>query len=332
MGPSLPRLTSLSSGGGCACKLPAQELRELVGTLQPADDHLLVGPHSGDDAAVMASSVAGQATVFTADFFSAVVDDPRQWGRIAATNALSDIYAMGGIPQMGLNLLAWPQDVLPMNLAAEVLAGAQEVCRAAECVVGGGHSVKGVEPMFGMAVLGTVNTAELIRIDQARPGMPLTLTKPLGLGILNAWHRATAEISQPAVEVMTTLNAAASAAARQAGIVAGTDVTGYGLLGHLMNICRASSVSAEIDPAAVPVLPDALRALQAGHLPGGSRRNRQGLAASVDNFADDQTMDILCDAQTSGGLLLAGHIPGHPVIGRITTSSRTPRITIKPQP
>lgn len=328
MDPSTPRLTSLSSGGGCACKLPPDELRSLVSALGPADEKLLVGPQTGDDAAVMASTTAGQSNVLTSDFFTPVVDDAYQWGRIAAANALSDVYAMGGVPVMGLNLLAWPREVLPMDLAAQVLAGAQDVCHQAGCAVGGGHSVSAAEPLFGMAVFGTAQTSELIRIDQATPGTPLTLTKPLGVGILNAWHRATGVLHAEAIEVMTALNADASAAARAAGIVAGTDVTGFGLLGHLLNMCRASGVSARIDASAVPVLPDALRALRDGHLPGGSKRNAASVASSVDNHAGDETMAWLCDAQTSGGLLLAGTLPGHPVIGEITTAVEGLRITI----
>ncbi len=329
MGPSTPRLTSLSSGGGCACKLPPDELRSLVSALGPADDSLLVGPQTGDDAAVMAGALPGQAHVLTSDFFTPVVDDAYQWGRIAAANALSDVYAMGGVPAMALNLLAWPRDVLPMELASQVLLGAQQVCSTAGCAVGGGHSVTATEPLFGMAVFGTAATAELIRIDQAVPGTPLTLTKPLGLGILNAWHRATGVLHQEAIDVMTNLNADSSTAARAAGIVAGTDVTGFGLLGHLLNMCRASGVCAQIDASAVPVLPDALRALREGHLPGGSRRNRESVIASVDNRAGDEAMAWLCDAQTSGGLLLAGTIPGHPVIGEITVADGASRITVR---
>lgn len=329
MGTPTPRLTSLSSGGGCACKLPPDELRSLVSALGPADDLLLVGPQTGDDAAVMAGSTPGQANVLTTDFFTPVVDDPYQWGRIAAANALSDVYAMGGVPVLALNLLAWPRDVLPIELASQVLLGAQQVCATARCSVGGGHSVTAAEPLFGMAVYGTASTAELIRIDQAVPGTPLTLTKPLGLGILNAWHRATGVLHQEAVEVMTTLNADASTAARTAGIVAGTDVTGFGLLGHLLNMCRASGVSAQIDATAVPMLTDALRALREGHLPGGSRRNRDSVADSVDNYAGDEAMAWLCDAQTSGGLLLAGTLHGHPVIGEITASDGPSRITVR---
>ncbi len=329
MGTPTPRLTSLSSGGGCACKLPPDELRSLIATLEPADSSLLVGPQTGDDAAVMAGPTPGQANVLTTDFFTPVVDDPYQWGRIAAANALSDVYAMGGTPVMALNLLAWPRDVLPIELASQVLLGAQQVCATARCAVGGGHSVTAAEPLFGMAVFGTASTSELIRIDQAVPGTPLTLTKPLGLGILNAWHRATGILHHEAIDMMTTLNADASTAARAAGIVAGTDVTGFGLLGHLLNMCRASGVSAQIDAKAVPVLPDAVKALREGHLPGGSGRNRDSVTDSVDNAAGDEAMAWLCDAQTSGGLLLAGTIPGHPVIGEITASDGPSRITVR---
>ncbi len=328
---SLPRLTSLSAGGGCACKLPAAQLRELVAGLGPGDDTLLVGPQSADDAAVMTLSDDGTATVLTSDFFGPVVDDPRTWGAIAAANALSDVYAMGGEPRMGINLLAWPREVLPMEVAAEVLAGAQEVCRQARCAVAGGHSITSAEPLFGMAVMGTVLTDELIRVDRAAPGTPLTLTKPLGLGILNAWHHATGHTDAEAIAVMTTLNAQASRAARAVGISAGTDVTGFGLLGHLLSMCRASAVSAVIDVSAVPVLDSALVALAQGHLPGGSRRNAEWVSDHVLVGPDvaPQAMDWLCDAQTSGGLLLAGEIPGHPVIGEIVASDGSAQITLR---
>jgi selenide,water dikinase len=321
------RLTSYSSGGGCACKLPPGELRDLVASLGPGDEGLLVGADTADDAAVM--SLGGpEATVVTADFFSPVVDDAGDWGRIAAANALSDVYAMGGTPRLGLNLLTWPRGELPLELAAEVLAGAQDVCRRARCAVGGGHSVSGPEPLFGMAVVGTVDPAHLIRVDQARPGQPLTLTKPLGVGILNARHKATGETFPEAVHQMTTLNAAASAAARSAGITAGTDVTGFGLLGHLLSMARASGVSAVVHSGAVPVLDGARESLAAGFVPGGSRRNLDWVRPALHSPLSEDELLLLADAQTSGGLLVAGEVPGYPVVGEVVAASGAGSVTV----
>src|SRR4051812_12306637 len=203
------RLTQYAHGGGCACKIPPGELEQvvagLVGGSPPAGPgELLVGLEDGDDAAVVRIA-AGAAVVATADFFSPVVDDAYDWGRIAATNALSDVYAMGGTPLVALNLLGWPRDVLPMELAAEVLRGGQEVATAAGCVVGGGHSIDDLEPKYGMAVTGVVQPGEQLRLDGGVAGVPLSLTKPLGVGVLNTRHKQTGEVFPQAVDVMTTL-------------------------------------------------------------------------------------------------------------------------------
>src|SRR5690348_596925 len=222
------------------------------------------------------------AVVATADFFTPVVDDAYDWGRIAAANALSDVYAMGGSPVVAVNLLAWPRDVLPMELAAEVLRGGFDVGRAAGCHVAGGHSVDDPEPKYGMAVTGVVDPDRLLRNDAGRPGMPLTLTKPLGIGVLNSRHKATGEPFPPAVAAMTTLNADASAAALAAGATCATDITGFGLLGHLHKLARASGVTAEIDAAAVPYLDRAREALADGFVSGGTRRNLDWVRPHLD--------------------------------------------------
>ncbi|HEY3685407.1 MAG TPA: selenide, water dikinase SelD [Streptosporangiaceae bacterium] len=315
------RLTQYAHGGGCACKIPPGELEEMVAGLTgaPTGVHgeLLVGLDSGDDAAVVGIG-GGQAIVATTDFFTPVVDDAYDWGRIAATNALSDIYAMGARPVVALNLLGWPRDVLPAALAGRVLAGGVDVGRAAGCHVAGGHSVDDPEPKYGMAVTGLVDPERIMRNDTGRPGVPLTLTKPLGIGVLNTWHKATGEVSEAAIGAMTTLNAAAADAALAAGIVCATDVTGFGLLGHLHKLARASGVTAMVDAAAVPYLPGAREALAAGHVSGGTRRNLDWVRPYVDLAAvDENEALLLADAQTSGGLLLAGEIPGHPVIGEL---------------
>jgi len=201
---SAVRLTQFARGGGCACKIPPGELEETVARLIPdgPGTELMVGVEHGDDGAVVRVR-PDMAIVVTADFFTPVVDDAYTFGRIAATNALSDIYAMGGVPLVAVNLLGWPRDKLPAELAAEVLRGGLDVGRAASCHVAGGHSIDDPEPKYGMAVTGTADPAALLRIDAGRPGLPLSLTKPIGTGVLNAWHKATGQVSAAAIEVMT---------------------------------------------------------------------------------------------------------------------------------
>jgi selenide,water dikinase len=315
------RLTQFTRGGGCACKIPPGELEQIVaglpGAISVPGADLLVGLDGGDDAAVVRIS-ADRAVVATADFFTPVVDSAYDWGRIAAANALSDVYAMGGWPVVGVNLLAWPREALPLELAAEVLRGAMTVAAAASCHVAGGHSIDDLEPKYGMAVTGLADPAHMLRNDTGAPGLPLSLTKPLGLGVLNNRHKATGEVFEEAVETMAALNADASAAALRAGIACGTDVTGFGLLGHLHKLARASGVSAVVSAAAVPYLDGARQALAAGYVPGGTRRNLAWVAPHMDLSSVTETEALLlADAQTSGGLLLAGEIPGAPVIGEL---------------
>jgi selenide, water dikinase len=313
------RLTQYARGGGCACKIPPGELEETVARLVPDDagTDLIVGVENGDDGAVVRVSPA-MAVVVTADFFTPVVDDAYTFGRIAATNALSDIYAMGGVPLVALNLLGWPRDKLPVELAAEVLRGGLAVGRAAGCHVAGGHSIDDPEPKYGMAVTGVADPARLLRIDAGQPGLPLSLTKPVGTGVLNAWHKATGEVSAAAIEVMTTLNDQASQQALAAGITCATDVTGFGLLGHLFKLARASGVTAVVDHAAVPLIEGTRAAARAGHMPGGSRRNLDWVLPHTDTGGiGEQDLLLLADAQTSGGLLVAGELPGAPVIGEL---------------
>jgi len=313
------RLTQYAHGGGCACKIPPGELEEAVRNLLPdgpATD-LLVGVEHGDDAAVVRVSPT-MAVVLTADFFTPVVDDAYTFGQIAATNALSDIYAMGGEPLVAVNLLGWPRDTLPTELAGEVLRGGLDVGRAASCHVAGGHSIDDPEPKYGMAVTGIASPDGLLQIDAGKPGLPLSLTKPLGIGVLNSWHKATGQVSAAAIEVMTTLNAAASRQALAAGITCATDVTGFGLLGHLFKLARASGVTAVVDHAAVPYIDGAREIARAGYMPGGSKRNLDWVRPHTDAgcLAEDELL-LLADAQTSGGLLVAGELPGAPVIGEL---------------
>ncbi|MEV1289259.1 selenide, water dikinase SelD [Micromonospora sp. NPDC049679] len=318
----LIRLTQYAHGGGCACKIPPGELEAvvagLVGDAAPqGPGELIVGLDDGDDAAVVRLE-SGTAIVATADFFTPVVDDAYDWGRIAAANALSDVYAMGGTPVVAVNLLAWPRETLPLELAAEVLRGGLDVARAAGCHVAGGHSVDDPEPKYGMAVTGIADPARLMRNDAGRAGIPLTLTKPLGVGVLNSRHKATGETFPQAVATMTQLNRDAAVAALAAGAVCATDVTGFGLLGHLHKLARASGVTARIDAAAVPYLDGARAALAEGYVSGGTRRNLEWVRPHADTagVAEDELL-LLADAQTSGGLLVAGEVPGYPVIGEL---------------
>jgi selenide, water dikinase len=315
------RLTQYAHGGGCACKIPPGELEDIVRGLgaAPSPD-LIVGLDDGDDAAVV--SIDGDvAVVATADFFTPVVDDAYDWGRIAAANALSDVYAMGGRPVVAVNLVGWPRDVLPIELLREVLRGGLAVARAAGCHVGGGHSIDDPEPKYGMAVTGIADARRLMRNDAARPGLPISLTKPLGVGVLNNRHKSTGEVFPHAVESMAALNDTAAKAALAAGIDAATDVTGFGLLGHLYKLARASGVSAVIDAAAVPYLDGAREALRDGFVSGGTRRNLEWVRPHLTAGVDEDELLLLADAQTSGGLLLIGEIPGAPVIGEIRVES-----------
>ncbi|SNC73532.1 selenophosphate synthase [Kytococcus aerolatus] len=338
------RLTQYAHGGGCACKIPPGELEQAVAGLRnqfatgtsaaatpdtpgtptgPAAE-VLVGLDDGDDAAVVLLS-PDKAVVSTADFFTPVVDDPVDWGRIAAANALSDIYAMGGTPVMAINLVGWPREVLPPELLTEVLRGGLEVATRAACPVIGGHSIDNPEPIYGMAATGTVHPDRLLRNDAAAAGLPISLTKPLGLGVLNNHHKSTGTLHPEAVAVMTTLNDVASRAAVDAGARAATDVTGFGLLGHLFKMCRASGVAARIDAAAVPYVPGAREALAAGHVPGGSRRNLDWVAPhlAAEGIAEEELI-LLADAQTSGGLLVVGEVPGAPIVGETVAAGSLP--------
>lgn len=321
------RLTQYAAGGGCACKVPPGELERVLGALvPPAGDDLLVGVEHGDDAAVVRLDDR-RALVVTTDFFTPVVDDPYDWGRIAAANALSDVYAMGGEPLAAVNLLAWPRDKIPFDLAADVLRGGADVAREAGCYLAGGHSIDDPEPKYGLAVTGIADPERLLRNDSGAAGLPLTLTKPLGLGVLNNRHKATGEVFPEAIEVMTTLNRDASRAALDAGAVCATDVTGFGLLGHLFKLCRASGVSAVIESDAVPYLDPVRSSYAAGFVPGGSRRNLDWVRPHLDSQVDEDELVLLADAQTSGGLLVAGELPGYPVIGQLVPAgSATVRV------
>ena len=326
-----PRLTQFAHGGGCACKIPAGELETMLAGLTQGGSgsayELLVGLDHGDDAAAVRID-GDRAIIVTTDFFTPVVDDAYDWGRIAATNALSDVYAMGGTPIVALNLLGWPRDLLPMELAGEVLRGGYDVTREAHCHLAGGHSIDDPEPKYGLAVTGMADPNRLLKVDAGRPGLPLSLTKPLGVGVLNSRHKATGERFEQAIDAMTTLNAAASRSALESGATCATDVTGFGLLGHLYKLARASGVTAIIDPAAVPYLDGARDAARDGFVSGGTRRNLAWVDPHVAWRGGVSELErlLLADAQTSGGLLVAGAIAGAPIIGELVAARDTPLV------
>jgi selenide,water dikinase len=310
------RLTRFSHGAGCACKLSPADLRTVLGLVRGLDTDgsahpdLLVGLDTSDDAAVYRQR-DDLAVVVTTDFFTPIVDDPYDWGRIAATNALSDVYAMGGTPLLALNLVAWPREGLPFELLARVLDGGADVVRDAGAVVGGGHSIDDAEPKYGLAVVGTAHPDRVWRNAGARVGDALVLTKPIGLGVISTAVKrdaATAAIVDDAVRVMTTLNAGARDAALQQGatVHAVTDVTGFGLLGHLREMLVASGVAAEVDAERVPVIDGVRELLARDMVAGGTQRNHAYVNEHVDwRELPLEEQLLLSDAQTSGGLLLA---------------------------
>lgn len=305
------RLTATSHGAGCACKLGLDVLDQILAAV-PADTHPQLSVGIGDDAAVW--DVGDRSMVLTTDFFTPIVDDPATWGRIAATNAGSDVFAMGATPVVALNLVGWPADRDTAELA-RVLAGAREAASSGGWMAVGGHSIDSSEPFFGQAVLGEA-TEPVMTQAGARAGDVLVLTAPIGTGIVvTAAKRSPVadvgpggplhEAHAAAVAVMTRHNRDAAAAARRAGVRAATDVTGFGLLGHLHRMMAGSGVAAAVDPAAVPLLPDVVALAAAGFVPGGTRRNVEAVRQRAGVEGDAGVLDLLADAQTSGGLLLA---------------------------
>ncbi len=310
-----PRLTSLSPGAGCACKLPLAKLEALFATMDgvpamgPASGDLLIGAAEGDDAAVLRLD-AERALVLTTDFFTPIVDDPFDWGRVAAANALSDVYAMGGRPLFAVNIAAWPGDGLDIAILGQVMRGGAQVAAQAGCFLAGGHTIDDPVPKYGLAVVGLADPAALMTIDRAAPGDQLILTKAIGTGVVaTALKRDGADQAavDAAVASMTLLNAGASQAALAAGVRAATDVTGFGLLGHLHRMLAASGVAARLSARAVPLLPGAADLAAAGFVSGGTRANTERMrnVVTLDDKIPAEVAVLLHDAQTSGGLLLA---------------------------
>lgn len=301
------RLTEFSHGAGCGCKIAPDVLERILHTTTPDyhDPRLLVGNASRDDAAVVDVG-NGLGIISTTDFFMPVVDDAYDFGRIAAANAISDVYAMGGKPLMAIAILGWPVNQLAPEIASRVIDGGRAVCADAGIALAGGHSIDSPEPIFGLAVTGQVPVDRIVRNDTARAGDLLYLTKPLGVGILTSAlkkHRIAEADLAVAVETMCTLNKVGEIFASLDGVHAMTDVTGFGLAGHLTEICRGSGVGATINRSFVPQLPNLVRYIDSDCIPGGTQRNAASLGDAFEGLTD-QDRTLFCDPQTSGGLLV----------------------------
>jgi selenide,water dikinase len=305
------RLTDFAHGSGCGCKLAPSVLTQLLATVPQAASfpHLLVGAETADDAAVYQVSDR-LAVVATTDFFMPIVDDPFDFGRIAATNALADIYAMGGTPIFALAVVGMPIDKLPVDVIQRVLEGGASVCAAAGIPVAGGHSIDAPEPIYGLVAIGTVDPSRLLRNSTARAGDRLILTKRLGIGIFSAALKRRELDDQSYAEMLastTQLNDLGAHLPDIRGVHAVTDVTGFGLLGHALEMCRGSSLGAALEWESLPIFPTARRMAEAGVGTGAAKRNWASYGTDVDlsPTLPDCARDILCDPQTSGGLLIA---------------------------
>jgi len=302
------KLTQYSHGAGCGCKISPKQLDNILKSARENIEYpeLLVGNSTKDDAAAFDLG-NGTSVLSTTDFFMPIVDDPFTFGRIAATNAISDIYAMGGKPLMAISIFGWPVKKLSDEVARKVIDGGRSVCEEAGIPLAGGHSIDSPEPIFGLAVTGIVENKNLKCNDTAEVGCELFLTKPIGIGILTTAQKqgkiAPGDID-PAIEAMCTLNKIGTEISQLEGVTAITDVTGFGLLGHLSEICEGSDISAVIRFEDVPILPKVREYLAMECVPGGTRRNFESYGHKIASMTPEQ-QDILCDAQTSGGLLCA---------------------------
>ncbi|NOY75641.1 MAG: selenide, water dikinase SelD [Kiritimatiellaeota bacterium] len=308
MGREKIKLTQYSHGAGCGCKISPSVLDAILAVAKPSPPHpnLLVGNDSRDDAAAYDLG-NGTSVLSTTDFFMPIVDDPFTFGRIAATNSLSDIYAMGGKPLMAISIFGWPIDKLSAEIAGEVIEGGRSVCDDAGIPLAGGHSIDAPEPIFGLAVTGLVENTKLKRNDTAEVGCELFLTKPVGIGILTTAQKMgvidDAGI-QPAIDAMCALNKIGAEIAEIDGVAAMTDVTGFALLGHLCEMCEGAGVSARLNVDDIPLLPEVGKYLDMECVPGGTYRNFQSYGDKISTITE-RRKEILCDPQTSGGLLVA---------------------------
>ncbi|MDD2474727.1 MAG: selenide, water dikinase SelD [Dysgonamonadaceae bacterium] len=302
------KLTQYSHGAGCGCKISPQTLSTILHTELSKGNHphLLVGNDSRDDAAVYDLG-DGTAIISTTDFFMPIVDDPFSFGRIAAANAISDVYAMGGEPLLAIAILGWPLDKLAPEVAQQVLEGGRSMCAEAGISLAGGHSIDSPEPIFGLAVTGRVDIKDLKRNDTAEEGCQLFITKPLGVGVLSTAQKQgklKEEDADFAPNAMMQLNIIGSKLSKISGIKAMTDVTGFGLLGHLVEMCEGSNLSAEIMLDKIPLLPKVQVYIEQGCIPGGTYRNWDSYGDKVELRSNEDKF-ILCDPQTSGGLMIA---------------------------
>ena len=343
------RLSHLSHGGGCGCKLAPSVLQELLSGHPAASPYkqLLVGVETGDDAAVWELD-NGTCIIATTDFFMPMVDEPRDFGRIAATNAISDVYAMGGTPIFALAILGMPVDKIPPEMVRQILEGGQSVCAAAGFPIAGGHSIDSPEPIYGLAVIGTAPKANIRRNADAKPGDALILTKALGVGIYSAAFKKSA-LSRASYDEFiastTLLNKIGAKLGGNPAVHAVTDVTGFGLLGHALEMARGSNATVTVKASALPLLNDAVSLAQQGFVTGASGRNWKSYDSSIrlPDGTPDWQRQILCDPQTSGGLLMSCApdkadallqdivIAGYPsarIIGRIDNG--TPSVVVEP--
>jgi selenide,water dikinase len=305
------RLTEYSHGGGCGCKIAPSVLAEILSGLPQAGlfPNLMVGLESSDDAAVYRLN-ENQAIIATTDFFMPIVDDAHDFGRIAATNALSDIYAMGGQPILALAVVGMPIDKLPLQTIQQIMAGGASVCQAAGIPIAGGHSIDSPEPIYGLVALGIVHPDKVKRNDKAQAGDVLILSKPLGIGVLSAALKKgelSAEGYQQMIAVTTQLNRTGTALANMAGVHAMTDVTGFALLGHLLEICRGSQLQAQLEFNDIPFIDIALQLAKDGYATGAAARNwaSYGEQVKLGTGITEWQRKLLCDPQTSGGLLIS---------------------------
>ena len=302
------KLTEFTHGGGCGCKIAPDVLNRLLKDLKNTKlvPNLLIGLDNSDDASVYQINES-QAVVVTTDFFAPVVDDPYDFGRIAATNAFSDVYAMGGKPILALSVLGFPIDKIPEHVIKKILQGGESVCREIKVPIAGGHSIDSKEPFYGLIALGLINPKNIKANSHARAGDRLIITKPIGVGVISAALKAQTvnqKTYQKFLHITTQLNSVGSRLAEIEGIHAMTDVTGFGLIGHLLEVCRASRLVARITLDDVPIIPEALELIKSGVMTGASSRNWRSFKDSVQLTENDKWNTILCDPQTSGGLLI----------------------------
>lgn len=339
MSESTIKLTEYSHGAGCGCKISPKVLGTILASQLPVfeDPSLLVGNQTRDDAAVYKLNEE-TGIISTTDFFMPIVDDPFTFGRIAATNAISDIYAMGGSPMMAIAILGWPVNILPAEVAQQVVDGGRQACADAGIMLAGGHSIDSPEPIFGLAVTGQIPLNELKQNDTAKSGDKLYLTKPLGIGILTTAQKQkkiAAEDINIAVNAMCELNLLGPAIAKISGVSAMTDVTGFGLAGHLVEMCQGATLNAKIEVDALPLLPKAKSYLEMGCIPGGTHRNYESYGEHLPTLTDMQK-GIICDPQTSGGLLISVSVEAEQALIKLLADNNIPTqcvgtLTDKPQ-